>query len=114
MLIEQPHFVHPTDVALAGTARSPLADPSDATHPDYVAAARAWLEQYLIGEYNRAVREEPGRWTGHDAPQIRELTEPYTDADGKVWQLPHEEAGTTYTVGWIGTLTVHQHPDWTE
>lgn len=114
MLIEQPHFVHPLDVALAGTLRGPEADPDDAVHPDYVANARAWLEQYLLGEYNRLVIEEPGRWTGHEPPIIRDLTEPYTGADGRTWQLPHTEGATTYEVGWIGTLTVHQHPDWTE
>jgi hypothetical protein len=95
VLIEQPHFVHPDDVALAGQMRTgPLADPADALHRDYVAEARGWLEQHLLGEYNRAVSSEPGRWVGHDAPQIRELTEPYTDAEG------------------IGTLTVHENPEW--
>lgn len=115
MLIEQPHFVHPVDVELAGTLRGPLADPADASHRDYVADARGWLAQYLIGEYNRAAATHPGRYTGHDEPVIRDLTEaPYTDADGRNWAVPHEAGRVTYNVGFIGTLAVHENPDWTE
>lgn len=112
MLIEQPHFVHPADVALSHAPRNP-AEPDGDRHPDYVANARSWLEQYLIGEYNRLSANEPGRWAGHDEPQIRDLDQPYTDADGRTWQLPYETFGVTYTVGWIGTLAVHENPDWT-
>lgn len=138
MLIEQPHFVHPVDVALSGTMRTPDADPGQAVHPDYVAIQRAWLGQYLIGEYNRLVAEDtrdrargytalrnqgigdaearaqlPPRWLGREEPQIRDLTDPYTDANGRTWQLPHLEADVLYDVGWIGTLQVNENPDWT-
>lgn len=135
MLIEQPHFVHPDDVALAGTLRAPLAD--NAVHPDYVAEARAWLEHYLIGEVNRLVHEDqldrarrytelraagvtdaearaqlPPRWIGHGEPIIRPLDEPYTTADGTTWRLPHADSGVTYEVGWIGLLDVEENPGW--
>lgn len=137
MLIEQPHFVHPTDVELSGKLRGLHADPFDAVHPDYVAIQRAWLEQYLIGEFNRLVAEDtrdranaytalrnqgigdaearaqlPPRWLGHEPVVIRDLTEPYTDSEGRVWQLPYTEADVTYEVGWIGTLQVNENPDW--
>lgn len=137
MRIEQPHFVHPDDVALSGTLRGPLSDPDGAVHPDYVAEARVWLGHFLLGEYNRLVAEDqadrarryselraqglddstaraqlPPRWLGHDDPVIRPLDEPYTTADGATWQLPHTEAGVTYEVGWIGFLDVEENPDW--
>ena len=114
MLIEQPHFVHPNDVAVSGTLRGLHADPDDAVHPDYVAMARTWLEQHLIGEYHRLRAEHPGRFTGHEPPVIHDLDEPYTDAHGRTWQLPHAEAGTVYDVGWVGTLQVEENPDWTD
>lgn len=137
MLIEHPHFVHPDDVALAGAPRGPLADPVDATHPDYVAQARVWLEQHVVGEYHRLIAEDqasrrdryaglraqgltdaeaaaqlPPRWLGRGEPVIRPLDEPYTDSGGATWQLPHTDGGVTYEVGWIGTLDVEENPDW--
>ncbi|MGZ3140814.1 hypothetical protein ACVDFE_02175 [Lentzea chajnantorensis] len=115
MLIEHPHFVHPADVELADKLRGPLADSEDARHLDYVALGREWLRQHLIGEYHRHVLADPGRWTGHDEPELVELTEqPLTDADGRDWALPYELDGVSYNVGWMGRLVLHQHPEWTE
>lgn len=136
--IEQPHYVHPGDVALSGTLVDPSDEGEDARrHPDYVAQARDWLRQYLTGEFNRLTFEDlvdrreryqelraqgmghdaataqiPPRYTGHGEPQIRELTEPYVTADGVTHQLPYEAPdGTRYGVGWIGTLEVHEAGD---
>ena len=134
MRIVHPHFVHPDDVAASGTLRAPLADPQDAAHPDYVAQARAWLEQYLVGEYHRLVHEDqldrgqrytelratgltdadaraqlPPRFTGRAEPVIHDLTEPYTTSEGVTYRLPHTQDGVTYQVGWIGTLDIHEN-----
>lgn len=137
MLIEHPHFVHPVDVEMSGTLRGPFAEPDNAVHPDYVAEARVWLEQHLVGEYNRLVAEDVRdragrygqlrarglsdaearaqlvpRWIGRGEPVVRALDEPYTTADGRTWQLPYTEAGVTYEVGWIGTIEARENPDW--
>lgn len=124
--IRHEHYVHPSDVALAGTARGPLADPDDAVHDDYVDQARAWLGQYLIGEYNRMSAADTARrrdaytaarhtgaddttaraampapaYVGYRDPVITPITEPHVTADG-----------TVYEVGWIGTLDVLEPAD---
>lgn len=124
--IRHEHYVHPSDVALAGTARGPLADPDDALHPDYVALAQAWLVHYLIGEYNRMSAADTARrreayvaarnsgaddataraampapsYVGYRDPVITPIAEPHVTADG-----------TVYEVGWIGTLDVLEPDD---
>ncbi len=142
MLIEQVHFVHPNDVDLSGQVRDPEREGAedlgpDDMHPNYVDLQRAQLQQDLVGQYDSLVYQDsaertrrfaelrsqgvsyeeaqaklPPRWLDRGEPEVRELTESYTDTNGQTWQLPYVHAGVRYDIGWIGLLEVTENPNW--